>query len=430
MLVVKLMSSSGDTGVRDILLGSGWAWVMCSLAALWLVAPVVFLAASDASQGMLFLGMSALASFQLVSAFQLALIESAGRFDIAARSLLLGPLVVLSVLLVSLLWQIPFSALSYVSVLCIGALIDLGLAWLARRSLLQLGFVGLPRSPVWKSLWDLLKSGSLLQATSLMNMFLEPFNKMLLSSFLGGAAVTVYDLCMKLIWGIQSLFSAAMRVFLHIASQDKQQLESSYLSAIRLIVVPAVLLHVLACLFLVALTRYWLPLDSSELVIFFAVATLSNIGMIVVTPLYNGLIGTDDMRFIFKTQAALAVTNVVLSLLLIPLLGVLGAAFGLLLATLYNATAILRKGRNLTGNLRLTEFVFRSLGSRLPWAFALFGMAAYCSFDPGVAIPLGLAVLICTLIVLSREPVSVYLFSALKQKAHPAGHHKNVSQKP
>jgi O-antigen/teichoic acid export membrane protein len=141
--------------------------------------------------------------------------------------------------------------------------------------------------------------------------------------------------------------------------------------------------------------------------------------MIVVAPLYNGLIGKEDMRFIFKTQATLAVTNVAASLLLIPLLGVLGAALGLLLATLYNASAIFKKGRHLTGNVRLTESVFRCLGARLPWACMLFTGAMYCGFNPDSTLLLGLFLLLVVLIVLAREPASVYLFAALKQKSFP-----------
>lgn len=420
MLVVRLMSLSGDEGAGDTLLSSGWVWVVCSLGALGMIALGGAWAGLETDMASLLILMCVLASVQIVGAFQLALIESTGRFDIATRSQLLGPFFVLLILLAALLRQIPLSALSYVAILCIGAAVDLVLAWLARRRFLRFGFVGLHWRSVWQCLMALIKSGSLLQATSLMNMFLEPFNKMLLSSFLGGTAVTVYDLGMKLIWGIQSLFSSAMRVFLHIASQNRHQLESSYLRAISLIAVPSVLLHVLACLFLVALARYWLPLDSRELITFFAVATLSNLGMIIVAPLYNGLIGTEDMRFIFKTQATLAVTNVAASLLLIPLLGVLGAAFGLLLATLYNAVAILQKGRNLTGNAHLMNSVSHSLGARLPWACTLFVAAAYCGFNPDSTLLLGLFLLLVVLIVLAREPASVYLFAALNQKSFPA----------
>lgn len=418
ILVVRLMSSSGDARAHNTLLSSGVAWVVCSLVVLGIVALGVWEARLDTAS--LLVLMCVLSSVQIIGAFQLALIESAGRFDVAMRSQLLGPFIVLLILLAAFLWKIPLSAFSYVAVLCIGAVADLVLAWLARRTFLRLDIEGICRKHVWNSLLTLLKSGTLLQATSLMNMFLEPFNKTLLSSFLGGTAVTVYDLGMKLIWGIQSLFSSAMRVFLHIASQNKHQLESSYLRANQLVAVPAVLLHVLGCLLLVTLANFWLPLDSRELIAFFAVATLSNLGMIVVAPLYNSLIGNEDMRFIFKTQATLAMTNVAASLLLIPVLGVFGAAFGLLLATLYNATAIMKKGQHLTGNVHLTKSVFRSLGARMPWACVLFVGAVYCGFSRDIALPLGLLLLLVVLVVLAREPASVYLFAALKQKSFPA----------
>jgi peptidoglycan biosynthesis protein MviN/MurJ (putative lipid II flippase) len=62
--------------------------------------------------------------------------------------------------------------------------------------------------------------------------------------------------------------------------------------------------------------------------------------MIFVTPLYLSLIGRHDLPFIFRTQAVLALVNVLVSSAAIPLLGLIGAAFGLLVATILNAATI------------------------------------------------------------------------------------------
>ncbi|UCV06657.1 lipopolysaccharide biosynthesis protein [Dechloromonas denitrificans] len=425
MLVVKLMATPEGED-RSRLLGSGGAWVVCSLSGLTLIVLAAALLAHgvvdavtwmpDAATLYVLLALCVLSAIQIVGAFQLAMIESSGRFDIVTKSQLLGPIVVLAALLTVFLGDIALSERSYVSILSAGAAVDLGFAWAARRKLLRMAWASADRCQAWRGLWQLLKSGSLLQATSLMNMFLEPLNKTLLNSFLGGTAVTVYDISMKLIWGIQSMFSSAMRVFLHIASQDRTQLENSFLGAVRLLSVPAVLLHVIGCLFLVGLGRYWLSLDTRELTVFFAIATLSNLGMIGVGPLYNGIIGTENMGFIFRVQARLAVINAASSLSLIPVLGVLGAAFGLLLATLYNAIAILQKGKDLVGNDRLFKDLLRSMDPRIAVATMLFCAALYCGINSSVAVPLGVAVLASVVIVFVREPAAIYLFSAIRQR--------------
>jgi O-antigen/teichoic acid export membrane protein len=425
ILVVKLVATPKGED-RSPLLASGWAWVVCSLSGLALLALAAILLATapvgastwmpSASTMHLVLALCALSSLQIVGTFQLAMIESSGRFDVATKSQLYGPILVLALLFGALVCGMVLATWAYIGVLCVGAAVDLALAWLARRTLMRMTRLNAGEHSPWRGLWQLLKSGSLLQATSLMNMFLEPLNKTLLNSLLGGTAVTVYDISMKLIWGIQSLFSSAMRVFLHIASQDRAQLGSSYLNAVRLVGVLVVLLHIVGCLLLVALGRYWLLLDTQSLAIFFAVATLSNVGMIGVGPLYNGIIGTGDMGFIFRVQARLAVINAVSSFCLIPVLGVLGAAFGLLLATLYNATAILRKGRVLVGNDQLLKDLLRSMEPRLVIAAGMFGAAVYCGINSDAMVPLGLALLVGVSIMFIHEPAGAYLFAKIRQR--------------
>lgn len=425
MLVVRLMAAPSEAE-REQLLAAGRLWTVCAVTAITLLALFTsLLAAEDVSPAVwlptpttayIILAMSALASLQIASAFQLAMIESAGRFDIATKSQLLGPSLILLFLMTALLGDIEMSSHLYVLILCAGASTDLCLAWMAKRKVfltMVRGSAGLRQA--LQGLRQLLKSGSMLQATSLMNMFLEPLNKTLLNYFLGGTAVTVYDLSMKLVWGIQSLFTSAMRVFLHIASQELDQLETSYLKAIRLIIVPVLLLHVLACLFLAVVAHYWLSLDPLKPTIFFAIATLSNLGMIGAAPLYNALIGAENTVFIFQIQARLAVTNVAVSFCLIPTLGVLGAAVGLLIATLCNVWAILQKSKDLTGNDQLIRLVVRSMGSRFGWAASMFGLAVYFGVEGSLMVPLALTISICTLLMLAFEPITPLLFRALRQ---------------
>ena len=284
--------------------------------------------------------MGSLTAIQIIVALYSALVESVGRLDLAMKWQLVGPTVVLVTLAFFFFANLPLSASGYVMALSAGALTDLCLLWIVKRK------IGFPSFPCWPTrermhgLVHLLKSGGVLQASSLMGMFLEPLNKFLLNHFVGAAAVTIYDLAMKVIWGIQYLFSAAMRVFLHLGSQDKEAIWPTFSKVIALVGVPVMILHVVGALFLSWVAHHWLMINATQLMLFFAIATLSNLGMIFIMPLYISLIGRGDLHFIFKSQAILAITNVVVTLVLLPRIGLIGAAFGLLSATIYNVIAI------------------------------------------------------------------------------------------
>jgi O-antigen/teichoic acid export membrane protein len=224
---------------------------------------------------------------------------------------------------------------------------------------------------------ELLRSGGVLQATSLMNLFLEPLNKLLLNHFMGPVAVTTYDLAMKLIWGIQGLFGAAMRVFLHLAHQDGGTVGRTYTRVISLIAVPALIMHTFGAILLSWVAHRWVNIDASEVMIFYAIATLSNLGMIFATPLYTSLISRGDLGFIFKSQAILALTNTSISIAAIPFLGLVGAAAGLLIATIYNVSAIYVRHAKLVGQLEGVMEMFKQVQARLIFTGALFSMTLY-----------------------------------------------------
>lgn len=349
--------------------------------------------------------MGVLTTIQIIVAWYSALIESAGRLDLAMKWQLVGPTVVLVMLAFFFFAQRPLSASGYVMALSAGALTDLCLLWLVKR---KIGSSSLPCWPThqrMQGLGELLKSGGILQATSLMGMFLEPLNKILLNHFVGAAAVTIYDLAMKVIWGIQYLFSAAMRVFLHMGSQDKEAIWPTFSRVIALVGVPVMVLHVVGALFLSWVAHHWLMISATELMLFFAIATLSNLGMIYIMPLYISLIGRGELLFIFRSQAILAMTNVVVTLALLPYIGLLGAAFGLLSATIYNVIAIYGrcKAYSITferpGKVPIGRLITYAMTALLFAAAILLGIRGGDSFV-GV-----LAVLLVLAAITVREPI-------------------------
>lgn len=322
---------------------------------LWAVVSVIFSSASHGSdsidavrQGVILMGV--LTAVQIMNALHSAVIEAAGRLDLAMKWQLVGPLAVATTLLFLLISKTAVSLPGYMVVLCCGAILDLSLLAVVRQRLMPLKVSLRFSAEKRQEIVALLKSGTTLQAASLMGIFLEPLNKFLLSHFAGALAVTAYDLAMKLIWGIQSLFAGGMRVFLHLAREQGNTVSDAFYRVIALVLVPALALHVLAAVFLTWVVHHWVAMsDVEQIMIFFALATVSNLGMIYITPAYNSLIGRGDLNFIFRSQSIVAITNIVASLVLIPFFGLLGAVFGLLCATAYNVAAIYRRHQRVVG---------------------------------------------------------------------------------
>jgi O-antigen/teichoic acid export membrane protein len=245
----------------------------------------------------------------------------------------------------------------------------------------------------------------MLQTASLMSLFLEPLNKVLLNYFSGPQIVTTYDFSMKIIWGIQSLFGAAMRVFLQLAGQTGPAIGRAYSRAIALVGVPVLASHIVSAIFLSWLAHHWMVVDSKPLMIFFVFATLSNLGMIYIMPLYVSLIGRGDMGFILRSQAILASTNVAVSLALVPIFGLLGAAFGLLCATAYNVAAIYRRYSRTSGAPEGIDAALAGISKRYALTIVLFAAAIVLGLQDPVDPLLQVGVLGVLGAIMAREPL-------------------------
>lgn len=352
------------------------------------------------------LAICVLTSFQIMSALHSAIIEGAGRLDLAMKWQLFGPVVVTTTLLSLLTMHVPVGLLEYAILLDVGALIDLCLLVLISRKLAS-SPLSLRLSPrKWVQMWDLLKSGATLQAASLMTLFLEPLNKFLLSHYAGPLAVTAYDLAMKIVWGIQSLFAAAMRVFLHMSGEHGHVVGQAFSRALTLVLVPVLAAHVGAAIFLTWIVHEWIvTVDARQVMIFFGIATISNLGMIYVTPPYISLIGRGDLRFILRSQTIVAVANVVVSIVLIPQFGLLGAAIGLLCATAYNVVAIYLRHERIVGESGGLISIVRGRAGRYAITALLFASAIVIGAEPDVSYLAEAAIVLAIIVILSGEPL-------------------------
>ena len=351
MLVVRLMTTVGADQAPDRGNATAAAVAFC-VGSLALLASATFLLAGYVIRlaqfgdtlppefGRAIVLMGLLTAIQIFVALQAALVEGAGRLDLATKSQLAGPIFIVATLVFCFLSGAFLDINKYLLLLSAGALIDGGLLWLVRRKLTLPLLLSTQTTGRMDGVVQLLRSGGVLQVSSLLTLFLEPANKFILNHFVGAAAVTIYDLAMKVIWGIQHLFGSAMRIFLHIGSQDRDAVGRNFAKVILLLGVPVVGLHIVGAVFLLWAARHWMMIDASQLMAFFGIAAISNFGMTFVTPLYLSLIGRRDLFFIFRTHLVLAVVNLLVSTAMIPLLGLVGSAFGLLVATALNVAAI------------------------------------------------------------------------------------------
>ena len=415
-LVVKLMAPDAIGEKHSVMLASSSIFSVISIVVLVLVTLLLSEFAPrlmsiepgsvlDAEIRCVILLMGVLTAIQIVVALHSALIESSGRLDLAMKWQLIGPTVVLTLLAVFFFAGMTVTASGYVTALCAGVVTDLCLLWFVKRKVMPATLPFWPARKRLEGLVHLLKSGGVLQATSLMGIFLEPLNKLLLNHFVGASAVTIYDLAMKVIWGIQYLFGAAMRVFLHLGSQDKGAVGPTFFRVLALVGVPALMFHAVGALFLSWTAHHWLAIDATQLMIFFAIATLSNLGMIYITPLYISLIGRGELHFIFRSQAILAITNVVVTLALIPYIGLIGAAFGLLSATIYNVLAIYARSKAISGTFEGLGDALRGQRLRYAMTAALFAAAILWGIKDGSGL-IGLLVILLGLATIAvREPM-------------------------
>jgi O-antigen/teichoic acid export membrane protein len=378
-------------------------------AFLFFVVGIAFLVLSDAQGARTFathiplILMSVLATLQIFTSLQNAVVEAEGRFDLVMKSQLIGAAFLPISFGLLLLLKLTLEPITYLLLVCASAAVDLVVIWCVRRIGLKL--------TIWQplvkfrlsSVLELLRSATMLQATSLMNLFLDPFNRIVLGYFMGPTSVTIYDLGMKVIWGIQSLFTSAMRVFLHISTTGDANIREYYTRAIQLITVPSLVLHTFGFGFLYWLANYWLVLDGSQIILFFALVSISNLGMIFITPIYSRLVSKGELAFIFKSQLVLAGTNLIASLITIPFFGIYGAAFGLLIALTYNIPmTYLYYQRKFSKLDRIINIFLPIVGRILP-ALAIMILTAWLSFSKNLGLYWLIALTCIVCLILTQE---------------------------
>lgn len=278
----------------------------------------------------------AIVVLQILSAGNVAVIESLSRFDLAARVQMFGP-VLIFILLISGYFQFKTTNIVQVAqILALGGFLDFILTSIIR---FKMGYLiaFIPNSRVISLFPTLFSQGLALQGSRLVNIFFDPFNKFLLNMYVGPASVSTYEIAMKIIFGIQGLFGGAFRTFLQLTNKMSTDGGADYLKSLRFGLVPALLIHGIGGIFVVVISHFWLSGEMSSLPLFYLLLIPASMTIIFIAPIYYALIGVRDLNFIFKMNLNLAVMNFIGSLILIPIMGIYGAAIGFTAAILYNA---------------------------------------------------------------------------------------------
>lgn len=306
----------------------------------------------------------AITSFQIISAGNVAIIESLGRFDLAARAQIFGPVIIFIFLICEYIQYKSLNIAQVGQVLVLGGLLDLILTSFIR---LKMGYLSalIPKLHVISLSPKLFSQGLALQGSRVINIFFDPFNKFLLNLYIGPVSVSTYEIAMKIIFGIQGLFGGAFRAFLQLTNKMSSDGAADYLKSLRFGLVPALLLHGIGGVFIVAITHFWLPSEISSLPLFYLLLIPASMVIIFIAPIYFALIGIRDLNFIFKMNFNLAAMNLIGSLILIPIWGIYGAAMGFTIAILYNAFMEYKRYLFMIGEIPMFKQEIRILLNRL-----------------------------------------------------------------
>ena len=352
---------------------------------------------------------------QMVNAANIALIESLGRFDLAARTQILGPILAFLIFLFVFIQakQLTISGVALIYVL--GILLD---SLLSTSIRLKMGFVSayFPQPNAVRIFPKLIKEGLSLQGSRLVVVFVDPFNKYLLNIFLGPASVTVYDVVMKVISGIQGLFGGAFRTFLQLTHEMRLNSGQEYIKSLRFGLIPAFIMHAIAGVLIIFVSHFWLNEGTENLPQLLFLMIPASVVIIFIAPLYFALIGMRDLVFIFRMNLTLAILNIIGSVVFIPIMGVTGCAVGFTVAIIYNAVMEYLRYIKKVGTIPELSQEMRSLYPRLILIlfFIILSLFSYILFNDDLMLVITQSmILILLLILLIREPLAIKMLKKL-----------------
>jgi O-antigen/teichoic acid export membrane protein len=272
-------------------------------------------------------------------------------------------------------------------------------------------------SVLWRveTMKKLIVGGFSTQAANLVSFLLDPWSKSVLALNIGPAAVAIFDLAMKVGWGLSFVFSAYSRLFLQIPAADHRRRIAALTQAAELTWTPLVLIGSIVVSVLPPLLSGWLKMDPLLLAQGMVIAVAACMLMSCVSAAYISLIGFQDHAFIFRNQMIVGLANVVAAPLLVPFIGFTGAFVGSLIGTLVNVWLISRRLRYHMPEFSGLASLAQSFVGRLAVATAVFAVAcigSVCKTPAAYTVTLACA----AILLLIREPLARMTWSKIIEK--------------
>jgi len=198
----------------------------------------------------------------------------------------------------------------------------------------------------FKVAWDsseikkLYKFGLVSFIGSVADSFLYEFDRLLIPIFLGPTALPYYSLPGSVAAKTQGVNNSLSGVLMPMSSglnglNDNERIKKLYIRAFRLLTVVASGLTITIIVFSYNLMKYWLSEDfaikSQNILIILA---LTYFMLSLTAPLIQFLLGMSKTKVVATFSMSMALINLILLLILLPVLGVVGAAWSFLFATL------------------------------------------------------------------------------------------------
>ena len=340
---------------------------------------------------------------QIATMFSCAALEGQGQVAWAVVLPIVGNSCVVLLLVTSLVFGGPVIDLPSLLYLALAAFV-LETAMAAGAAYVKCVGMG---KPIWRggTVKKLLLGGLSTQAANMVSFLLDPWSKSMLALYLGSASVAVFDLSMKVGWGLNSVFSAYSRLFLQIPPSDQKRRIASLTLAADLTWAPLALVGAIVISLLPPLLGAWLRVDQMLLAQGMAMAVAACLLMAAVSAPYISLIGFQDHSFIFRNQMILGLANVVAAPLLVPAIGFPGAFLGCLVGTLINVGLISKRLRHHMPGFSGLAGLAKLFAPRLTLAVMVFAVACIASaISSSVAI--SGAVICVAAVLLLREPLT------------------------
>lgn len=191
----------------------------------------------------------------------------------------------------------------------------------------QTGFGTLGRhAPEWKQVKKVLRFGGGIVGGSLLNLFLNPFNKLLLFRFCGASSVPIYEIAYNSANYVRSIVQVPLKAMMPEVSkisatqtkENNEKLSRLCKKSGRLIFYVAFPCYVMALVFLKPSLAIWLGGELADHLspVLFVMLIGSFISLLSV-PSYYTLMGMGKVRQILLASAIMVVTNVGVCLILV-----------------------------------------------------------------------------------------------------------------